>query len=99
VLPADVSWGEGGRPAVAGDPAPRERARPEAVREAADALRSGEPCVLLIGGDATLAPGLAAANRIAAATGARLLAETFPTRLERGAGVAPVGRLGYARAQ
>jgi acetolactate synthase I/II/III large subunit len=99
LLPADVSWGEGGRAAVAPDPAPRERAQPEAVRAAADALRSGEPCVLLIGGEATLAPGLAAANRIAAATGAKLLAETFPTRLERGAGVAPVGRLGYARAQ
>jgi acetolactate synthase-1/2/3 large subunit len=51
--------------------------------------------VLLVGGDATRAAGLAAANRIAAATGARLLAETFPARLERGAGVAPVDRLGY----
>ncbi len=51
--------------------------------------------MLLVGGDATRASGLAAANRIAAATGARLLAETFPTRLERGAGVAPVDRLGY----
>jgi acetolactate synthase-1/2/3 large subunit len=99
VLPADVSWGEGGRAAVAPDPRPREKASSDAVRDAADALRSGEPCVLLIGGDATLAPGLAAASRIAAATGAKLIAETFPTRLERGAGVAPVGRLGYARDQ
>jgi acetolactate synthase I/II/III large subunit len=99
VLPADVSWGAGGRPAVADPPPPRERADPSAIREAADALTSGARCVLLIGGDATLAPGLAAAARIAAATGAKLLAETFPTRLERGAGVAPVGRLGYARAQ
>ena len=51
--------------------------------------------MLLVGGDATRAAGLAAADRIAAATGARVLAETFPTRLERGAGVAPVDRLGY----
>ncbi|MCX6464452.1 MAG: acetolactate synthase large subunit, partial [Pseudonocardiales bacterium] len=34
-------------------------------------------------------------SRIAAATGARLLCETFPARLERGAGVAPVARLAY----
>jgi acetolactate synthase-1/2/3 large subunit len=97
VLPADVSWGEGGRAAVAAAPGPRERADPQALRAAADALTSGRHCVLLVGGDATLAAGLAAADRIAAATGARLLCETFPTRLERGAGVAPVGRLGYAR--
>jgi acetolactate synthase-1/2/3 large subunit len=96
VLPADVSWDAGGEPVT--EPlavAPRPRAEPDAVRAAADALRSGEPCVLLVGGDATRAGGLAAANRIATATGAKLLAETFPARLERGAGVAPVDRLGY----
>jgi acetolactate synthase-1/2/3 large subunit len=96
VLPADVSWNDGGEPAPAADPAEdAPRAEPDALREAARALSSGEPCVLLVGGDATRAAGLAAADRIAAATGARVLAETFPTRLERGAGVAPVDRLGY----
>jgi acetolactate synthase I/II/III large subunit len=96
VLPADVSWDDGGEPATEPVPvAPRPQAAPEALRAAADALASGEPCVLLVGGDATRADGLAAADRIAAATGARVLAETFPTRLERGAGVAPVDRLGY----
>jgi acetolactate synthase I/II/III large subunit len=48
-----------------------------------------------VGGDATRRPGLAAAARIAEATGARLLCETFPTRLERGAGVPAVDRLAY----
>jgi acetolactate synthase-1/2/3 large subunit len=60
-----------------------------------EVLRSGEPTVLRVGGDATRAPGLAAATRIAAATGARLLCETFPTRLERGAGIPAVDRLAY----
>ena len=68
---------------------------PAALRSAADALRSGEPALLLLGGDACRADGLAAASRIAAATGARMLAETFPARLERGAGLPAVGRLGY----
>ena len=51
--------------------------------------------MLLVGGDATRAPGLAAGARIAEATGARWLCETFPTRLERGAGVPAVERLAY----
>jgi acetolactate synthase I/II/III large subunit len=49
----------------------------------------------MVGGDATRGPGLAAAARIAEATGTRVLCETFPTRLERGAGVPAVERLGY----
>jgi acetolactate synthase-1/2/3 large subunit len=39
--------------------------------------------------------GLLAAGRIAAATGARVLAEPFPARLERGAGLPAVERLPY----
>jgi acetolactate synthase-1/2/3 large subunit len=54
-----------------------------------------QPAVIMIGGDATREPGLAAAARIAEATGARLLCETFPTRLERGAGIPAIDRLGY----
>jgi acetolactate synthase I/II/III large subunit len=95
VLPADASWSEGGK---AADPAPvpaRPAGDPAALRSAADALRSGEPALLLLGGDACRADGLAAASRIAAATGARMLTETFPARLERGAGLPAVGRLGY----
>ncbi|OJY40474.1 acetolactate synthase large subunit [Pseudonocardia sp. 73-21] len=99
VLPADASWSDGGSPSRPHPVPARAAAEPEAIKAAADVLTSGDPCVLLIGGDATRADGLAAANRIAAATGARLLAETFPTRLERGAGVAPVNRLGYAAEQ
>ncbi|MHA6625176.1 acetolactate synthase large subunit [Pseudonocardia sichuanensis] len=96
VLPADVSWDDGGEPVTEPLPvAPRTPVAADALRAAADALSSGEPCVLLVGGDATRAAGLAAADRIAAATGSRVLAETFPTRLERGAGVAGVDRLAY----
>jgi acetolactate synthase-1/2/3 large subunit len=99
VLPADVSWNplDGtGEPVPGPHPLPAPApADPDAIRDAAEALSSGEPCVLLVGGDATRAAGLAAADRIAAATGTRVLAETFPTRLERGAGIAPVDRLGY----
>jgi acetolactate synthase-1/2/3 large subunit len=95
VVPADVSWSEGGTPAAPAPTPHRPAADPAAMRAAADALRSGEPTLLLLGGDACRADGLAAASRIVAGTGARMLAETFPARLARGVGVAPVGRLGY----
>jgi acetolactate synthase-1/2/3 large subunit len=51
--------------------------------------------MLLLGGTALSERGLRAASRISVATGARLLAETFPARLERGAGVPGVDRLAY----
>ena len=97
ILPADVSWQLGA--SVAPAPTPPTPGPPlvrdEALSAAAAALGSGEPAVLLIGGDATRERGLCAAARISAATGAKLLCETFPTRLERGAGLPMVGRLGY----
>ena len=95
VLPADVSWGEDGTPA-----SPRAEARPEGVgedqvRAAADVLSGGDGALLLLGGKALTERGLTAASRIGAATGARLLAETFPARMERGAGLPAVDRLAY----
>jgi acetolactate synthase-1/2/3 large subunit len=51
--------------------------------------------MLFLGGTALSERGLRAASRISAATGARLLAETFPARMERGAGVPGVDRLAY----
>lgn len=92
ILPADASWSDGGETAVV----PEHSATAAVdVGPVAEVLRSGEPTMMLIGGDATRAPGLAAAARIAEATGARWLCETFPTRLERGAGVPAVERLAY----
>jgi acetolactate synthase-1/2/3 large subunit len=94
ILPADVSWSDGAQPAKA-LPVRPTGADPALARAVLEALRSGEPTVLMVGGDGTRGPGLAAAARIAEATGARLLCETFPTRLERGAGVPAIERLAY----
>ena len=55
--------------------------------------------MLFLGGKALTERGLRAASRISAATGARLLAETFPARMERGAGVPGVDRLAYLAEQ
>jgi acetolactate synthase-1/2/3 large subunit len=96
ILPADVSWNAGGRVAAAVTPAGPATVPAEVIAEVAAAVRSGDPALLLLGGPVLADPAaLAAAQAICAATGARMLAETFPTRLARGAGITPVERLGY----
>ncbi|RZS38799.1 acetolactate synthase-1/2/3 large subunit [Herbihabitans rhizosphaerae] len=99
VLPADVSWGDGGV-AVAGATAPApSTVDDQAVNAVAKVLGSGEPTIVLLGHGATRERGLLAASRIAQATGAKLFAETFPARIERGAGLPPIERLGYLAEQ
>jgi acetolactate synthase I/II/III large subunit len=95
ILPADVSWSEGGEPAAPPVVRPPAPVPDEVISAAAKVLRSGEPCLLLLGGAALHRAGLEAASRIAAGTGARLLGETFPARLERGAGLPALSRLAY----
>ena len=95
ILPADVSWGEGAVPA-APLPAPAPQPADDAtVAAIAAAVRSGQTCALLLGGLALREPALLAAARLAAHSGVRVLAEVFPTRLTRGAGLPPVERVAY----
>ena len=95
ILPADVCWLPADGPETPGE-APTPAAIPdERIASAAAALTSGERCVLFIGGRAMRRAGLEAASRIAQATGAVLLSETFPARHERGAGIPSIDRLAY----
>jgi acetolactate synthase I/II/III large subunit len=95
IVPADVAWQEGGQP-VAPQPATvPQAASDEAVDAVASAIRSGRRTGLLLGGRALRERGLTAAARIAAVSGVRLLAEMFPARIERGAGLPAVERLLY----
>jgi len=95
ILPADVSWGEGGQP-CAPLPQPEAQAADDAAVQAVkDAIASGQKTALLLGGRALREPALMAAARIAAHSGVTLFAETFPTRIERGAGLPPVERIAY----
>ena len=100
ILPADVSWSEGGQvaPVLSGTGTrPGSGTLPDAytIEAAGAALRSGERTALFIGGRVCSGPLLDAAADLAFATGAELLCETFPARLARGAGRPPVERLGY----
>lgn len=94
IAPADCQWGDGAEPAPAPAPAALPRVSESAVAAAADALHAG-PAVLLLGDAALVADGLRSAGTVAAATGCRLVAETFPARMERGGGLPAPSRLPY----
>lgn len=95
ILPADVSWSEGGvvaPPHARVAPPPADDAHVEGL---AAIIRASKTVALLLGGAALREPALRTAARIAAHSGVRIFAETFPTRLERGAGLPPVERIAY----
>src|SRR5215207_11518739 len=75
ILPSDASWNEGGivAPALPVPAAPQ--ADPHAIREAARILREKRNVLVLLGGAALLEGAQRLAGRIAAATGAQLMAE------------------------
>ncbi len=95
ILPADVCWIEGAEVADPVAPAEATAVDADAVDAIAAVLQGNESAALFVGGRACRADALVDASRIANVTGAKLLAETFPSRLERGAGRVPVDRLAY----
>ncbi|MDA8359243.1 MAG: acetolactate synthase large subunit [Actinomycetota bacterium] len=96
VLPADVSWSEStSGPATPLSVPLAPLVPPATVDAVAGVLRSGEPTAVLVGGTSLRERGLVAASAVCATTGAKLLGETFPASLERGAGLPPLERLGY----
>ena len=58
-------------------------------------LRSGEPALILVTGRALREDGLALAGRIAAKTGARIIAQGSNARTQRGRGRVSVDRIPY----
>jgi len=100
VLPADFQQAPVDGPIAIASPRARTQSSSEAIDRAAKALRetggdSAAGVTLLLGGSALSARGQRAAARIRRATGARLVAETFPARWERGGDLPAVARLPY----
>ncbi|MCB8878840.1 acetolactate synthase large subunit [Acidisoma cellulosilytica] len=94
ILPADTAWNEAERAYPALPVHGPAEVGALAIRQSVAALRGGR-VTFLLRGDALRGRGLAAAGRIAAATGARLVCDTFAPRIERGAGRPIVERLPY----
>ena len=95
IVPADVAWSEGSGPAVPLPVAPRQQVAPEALRTVTGILRSAEPAMLLLSGQALGESGLYAAYRIAHATGAKLRTPVQVPRMARGRGRVAVERVPY----
>jgi len=96
IVPANHAWIEGSETVSVPAPTPAPRTPDAAIAAAAAALRDGEgPKCLFLGGRALREEALVEAGRIAAATGCRLVAETFATRHQRGIGRVAVEKLPY----
>ena len=95
ILPADTAWSESTqRPATARAVPARARVDQQRVAAAAESLRQGS-AALILNGPLLRSDPLDTCGRIAAATGAELLAPTQVPRLERGAGRVFVDRIPY----
>jgi acetolactate synthase-1/2/3 large subunit len=95
IAPANHAWEEATEPVSALSPQGLERVGRDSVETVAAALGKGGNVALFLGGRALREDALRAAGRLAEATGVRLLCETFPARLQRGAGRVAVERLPY----
>ncbi|MGK6307305.1 acetolactate synthase large subunit [Variovorax sp. DT-64] len=98
ILPADVSWGDGG---IVGTPC----SRPEpaavdagAVECAARTLRDHRDVLILLAGPAVLSEGQRLAWRVAQATGATVMADYVTSHLARGRGNLQLERVPYGMA-
>lgn len=95
IAPADHAWSDAEGDTPTATPPAVPTCDNAAVEAAASHLRNGQNMALFLGGRALREDALWQAGRIAAATGARLITETFCARLQRGAGRVPVERLPY----
>ena len=101
ILPADAAWNAAQRSHKARAPAARAAVSPQAVHDAASALRGGSShgnghgTVLLLGGGAVREQPLLMAGRIAAKMGCGLISEYNSARLQRGAGRVSPQRVPY----
>ncbi|MFQ5513246.1 MAG: acetolactate synthase large subunit [Myxococcota bacterium] len=95
IVPADLAWSPATQVAGPLTSEPAARVPNERILEVAGALRTGESALLLIGSHGLHGRGLRASGRVAAASGCRAFCETFPARMERGAGLPALERLPY----
>jgi acetolactate synthase-1/2/3 large subunit len=95
IVPADFSWSESGQPGREAPIRGHARVPSERVEEIACLLRSGAPVGFYLSGTALFGTGLDAAGKLSASTGARMAANRYAGRMERGRGRFPLERLEY----
>ena len=95
IAPADHAWDEVDVTAVSATKPTTPICDDDNIEQAVSVLQKDGPTAILLGGMALREDALELAGRIAAATGARLICETFTARLQRGAGRVTVERIPY----
>lgn len=95
IVPANYAWSDAAGPVGPITAAAWPKVSDADIASAAQALKKGEQTCLFIGAKAMREEGLALAHRISAATGARVICEVFPARIQRGRGRYAVERLPY----
>jgi acetolactate synthase I/II/III large subunit len=95
IVPSDCQWDQAGDAAKPRIIAPRAKVAGGAIDDIAKILRAKKPTTVLLGGHGLSLAALKSANRIASASGCKLMTETFTARIERGAGIPNPVRLPY----
>ncbi|MGD1933520.1 MAG: acetolactate synthase large subunit [Candidatus Phaeomarinobacter sp.] len=95
ILPADTAWLDANGAADPVEVAAFRAVDGATIDKVATALKNGKKSAILLRGRTLLADGLELAGRIQAATGARILCDTFTPRMQRGAGRVKIERLPY----
>jgi len=95
IIPADLQSAPVVGPAPLSKPAAAPAPESSRVAAAVESVRRGQSSALLVGGPACHRGALESLARIAAATNCRLFVETFPARMDRGAGTPQVERFPY----
>jgi len=95
IIPADCAWNESVDPIAAREMPKTPCVSDEQVNIAAKMLSNGKQTVLLMSNLALTEASLELADKVAQQTGARVLCDTFTSRLPRGEGRCRVERLAY----
>jgi acetolactate synthase-1/2/3 large subunit len=95
ILPADTAWNENGEVGAPLRVPARPAVAPDLLATIARTLRSREPAMLMLSGQALSEDGLYAAHRVAHVSGAKLRTPTQIQHMVRGRGRVPVDRIPY----
>ena len=95
IAPTNCHWDPAVAPPVPSAPMETPKVSPQTIQEVVSLLTNGKKTAILLGSHALHSDGLELAGRIAAKTGADLLAETTPSRLARGEGRVTVEKVPY----
>ena len=95
IAPANFAWEEASGASEAITRQPTSQSDDNAIQHAAELLQNGKRTAFVLGGRAMRDEATSIVASIAEHTGATLFCETFPTRVERGAGRVAVPRIPY----